>query len=391
MDTLEPPAYTEIPKLAHQQSGAVIKDSQPQLRDRRREKPLLSYNTQGIGLSCTYELGGPSKGKSKVSVGDRIQQLEELVRSLLAQQQSTPDFDPGGLIQEHSFQAKSPQSVSTVPRASLDEDTLVPPLNHASISQSNDSADSPVPSPSEPGSMRLNSHGIGASYVGSVHWAAVLDSTSELRDHYEEEEEARLLATNDHLFLQSSGPRLLYEQVQTTKADLLASIPARPVVDLMVARYFNTQGVVPSILHSGHFLREYDTAEPRNLLGSDFDENTIELPPSRPETEVTPVLYSLAKGRIDKVMGLVNDRVNDTKEHPYTEIMELDRKLQQAEASLPPILQWKPLSQSFMVASEIVMHRVLLQLAIQRLTIWLHRKYLAPPYTQPRYQCSRNA
>ncbi|KAL9568796.1 hypothetical protein ACKAV7_007110 [Fusarium commune] len=320
---------------------------------------------------------------------------------------------------------------------------------------------------------------------------------------------------------------VIYEPVQTTKADLLASIPARPVVDHMVARYFNTQGVVPSILHSGHFLREYqkfwedpsampwiwigllfslmcvatlcqhsiedptdpevqerytrggeyvletlinylicesfmsqedetgiwllqgiiaqlalsqgyhrdphnfpnistfagemrrrvwavivqldlrlssqmalpcllksqqyDTAEPRNLLDSDFDENTIELPPSPPETEVTPVLYSLAKGRIDKVMGLVNDRVNDTKEHPYTEIMELDRKLQQAEASLPPILQWKPLSQSFMVASEIVMHRVLLQLAIQRLTIWLHRKYLAPPYTQPRYQCSRNA
>ncbi|KAJ4077484.1 hypothetical protein NW756_012346 [Fusarium oxysporum] len=391
--------------------------------------------------------------------------------------------------------------------------------------------------------MRLNSYGVGTSYVGSVHWAAVLDSISELRDHYEEQEEARLLATNDHLFLHSPGPRLLYEPVQTTKADLLASIPARPVVDRMVARYFNTQGVVPSILHSGRFLQEYDkfwqdppampciwigllfsamcvatlcqhsiddptdpeiqgrvrvfreqtlhslilgqytrggeyvletlinylicesfmsqedetglwlvqgiivqlalsqgyhrdphnfpsitpfsgemrrrvwavivqldlrlssqmalpcvlksqqydTAEPRNLLDTDFDENTIDLPPSRPETEVTPVLYSLAKGRIDKMMGLINDIVNDTKEHPYTEIVELDRKLQEAEASLPPIFKWQPLSQSFMAAPEIVMHRVLLQLAIQRLTIWLHRKYLAPPYTQTCYQNSRKA
>ncbi|KNB10472.1 hypothetical protein FOXG_10665 [Fusarium oxysporum f. sp. lycopersici 4287] len=374
--------------------------------------------------------------------------------------------------------------------------------------------------------MRLNSHGVGASYVGSVHWAAVLDSISELRDHYEEQEEARLLATNDHLFLHSPGPRLLYEPVQTTKADLLASVPARPVVDRMVARYFNTQGVVPSILHSGRFLQEYDkfwqdppampciwigllfsamcvatlcqhsiddptdpeiqgrvrvfreqtlhslilgqytrggeyvletlinyliciivqlalsqgyhrdphnfpsitpfsgemrrrvwavivqldlrlssqmalpcvlksqqydTAEPRNLLDTDFDENTIGLPPSRPETEVTPVLYSLAKGRIDKMMGLVNDIVNDTKEHPYTEIVELDRKLQEAEESLPPIFKWQPLSQSFMVAPEIIMHRVLLQLAIQRLTIWLHRKYLAPSYTHTCYQHSRKA
>ncbi|KAF4436383.1 hypothetical protein FACUT_6477 [Fusarium acutatum] len=391
--------------------------------------------------------------------------------------------------------------------------------------------------------MRLNSLGVGTSYVGSVHWAAVLESITELRDHYEEEEEARVLATNEHVLLQSPGPRLLYELVHTTKADLLTSIPARPIVDRMVARYFNTQGVVPSILHSRHFLQEYDkfwkdpqampfiwigllfsimcaatlcqhsiedptdpdiqervrlfreqtlhslilgqytkggeyvletsinylicesymsqddetglwlvqriivqlalsqgyhrdprnfpsitpfsgemrrrvwavivqldlrlssqmalpcvlksqqydTAEPRNLLDSDFDVNTIDLPPSRAETEVTPVLYSLAKGRIDKMMGLVSDLVNDTREHPYTEIMELDRKLRQAEASLPPIFQWQPLSQSFMVAPEIVMHRVLLQLAIQRLTIWLHRKYLAPPYPQPRYHYSRNA
>ncbi|KAJ4078259.1 hypothetical protein NW761_011770 [Fusarium oxysporum] len=149
----------------------------------------------------------------------------------------------------------------------------------------------------------------------------------------------------------------------------------------------SSQMALPCVLKS----QQYDTAEPRNLLDTDFDENTIDLPPSRPETEVTPVLYSLAKGRIDKMMGLINDIVNDTKEHPYTEIVELDRKLQEAEASLPPIFKWQPLSQSFMAAPEIVMHRVLLQLAIQRLTIWLHRKYLAPPYTQTCYQNSRKA
>ncbi|KAF5614182.1 uncharacterized protein FSUBG_62 [Fusarium subglutinans] len=364
--------------------------------------------------------------EESVSVGHRIQQLEELVRTLLAQQQSTPDVDPDGLIRELSSQAKSPQSVSTVPQAPLDENTLVPAIDRASISRGNEVANPPAPSPSEPGSMRLSSHVVSASYVGSVHWAAVLDSISELKDHYEEEEESRMLDTNDHVLLQSPGPRLLYEPVHTTKADLLASIPPRPVVDRLVARYFITQGVVPSILHSGHFLQEYDkfwqdppaipciwigllfsvmsvatlfqhsiddptdpeihervrlfreqtlhslilgqytkggeyvletlinyliylrlssqmallcvlksqqydTAEPRNLLDSDFDDNTTDLPPSRPETEVTPVLYSLAKGRIDNMMGLVSDLVNDTKEHPYTEIMELDRKLQEAE------------------------------------------------------------
>ncbi|OOF90536.1 hypothetical protein ASPCADRAFT_510799 [Aspergillus carbonarius ITEM 5010] len=387
--------------------------------------------------------------------------------------------------------------------------------------------------------MRRHSHGV--NYVGSGHWAAVLDSISELREHYEEEEEARMLAS-DQILRPSPGPRLLYEPVQDSKADLLAAIPSRPVVDRMVARYFNAQGVVPEILHRGHFLREYgkfwqepetaslawvgllfsmmcittqyqqsiedsddpetpvrvnlfrektihclilseytrggdyvletlvnyltsemflsndgeiglwlvqgmlvqlalslgyhrdpqkfanitpfagemrrrlwavivqldlrlssqmalprllklqhyDTAEPRNLLDTDFDEATTDLPPSRPETEVTPILYSLAKSRIDQMNGLVSDLVNDTGERPYSEILELNRKLQEAEASLPPNFRWQPLSQSLMVPPQIVMHRVLLQLAIQRQTIWLHRKYLTPAYSQAQYESSRS-
>ena len=90
-------------------------------------------------------------------------------------------------------------------------------------------------------------HSHGANYVSSVHWAAVLDSISELKDHYGKEEEARMLASSDCVPSYGPGPRLLYEPVQATKADILATIPARPVVDRMVARYFNTQGVAPGM------------------------------------------------------------------------------------------------------------------------------------------------
>lgn len=143
---------------------------------------------------------------------------------------------------------------------------------------------------------------------------------------------------------------------------------------------------LPRLLKS----QQCDTAEPRNLLDSDFDETTVELPPSRPETEVTPVLYALAKNTIDSISGLISDLVADTRDHSYPEIMELDRKLQEAEASLPPIFRWQPLNQSFMVSPQIVLYRVWLQLAVQRLVIWLHRKYLAPSYAQVRYEYSRN-
>ncbi|ROW12986.1 hypothetical protein VPNG_04700 [Cytospora leucostoma] len=396
-------------------------------------------------------------------------------------------------------------------------------------------------SPPEHGSLRMHSH--GAKYVSSVHWAAVLNSISELKDQYEKEEEARMLTHGDCLPLHGPGPRLLYEPVQANKADILASIPARPVVDRMVARYLNAQGVAPAVLHSGQFLREYeifwqdpaaspfswigllfsimclstqyqqltgdpadpdtkarvhmfrertvhclvlgqftrggarvletmlihcasevlmckdaeidlwlllgilvqlalslgyhrdpqnfpeispftgemrrrvwsaivqmelrlssqmglprllklqqcDTAEPRNLLDSDFDEGTAELPRSRPETEVTPVLYGLAKNRIDSISGFISDLVADIRKHPYSEIMELDRKLQEAEGSLPPIFRWQPLSQSLIVPPQVILHRVWFQLAVQRLVIWLHRKYLAPSHPPSLYQYSRDA
>ena len=100
--------------------------------------------------------------------------------------------------------------------------------------------------------MRMHTH--GANYVGSVHWAAVLDSITELKDTYEQEEEARILASSDHVL--TLGPRLLYEPLQVTMADVIAAVPPRAVVDRMVARYFNTQGLVPQVLHCGHFLQE---------------------------------------------------------------------------------------------------------------------------------------
>ena len=50
-----------------------------------------------------------------------------------------------------------------------------------------------------------------------------------------------------------------------------------------------------------------DTEEPRNLLDSDFDETITVLPQSRPESEITPVLFLLAKDRIISVGGLITN------------------------------------------------------------------------------------
>lgn len=110
-------------------------------------------------------------------------------------------------------------------------------------------ASSPIsPSSTEHGNLRLHSH--GANYVNTVHWAAILDSISELNDSYEAELEVEMLASDDCVPHYSPGPRLLYEPVEATRNEIMSSIPARAVVDRMVARYFNTQGAAPGTLIS---------------------------------------------------------------------------------------------------------------------------------------------
>lgn len=227
--------------------------------------------SRGIGSTCFY----PSRpgNKNKVSVGDRIQQLESLVRSLAQQQQSPQQKHSSEAhfasldVPSIAFQGTLAPKISRhdlsagTPLASVEDDNIVAAGRYPSLSHETDHA--LAPAPSEHGSMRLSLH--GANYVGSFHWAAVLDSISELKDHYEEEEEARLLATSDHTLHKSPGPRLLYEPVQTTKNDLLGAIPARRAVDRMVARYFSAHGVVPEILHRGHFLKEVRTIYPQTF------------------------------------------------------------------------------------------------------------------------------
>lgn len=220
-------------------------------------------------MSCTYKPGPQRRGANTATVGERIRELEALVRSLLHQQQQGTQ-GPAGLpfteAQTHSFGGTEtpPQNISAGIGPHGDANYSNKGFNLAASVVEDESslgrvALSPLargtsalpsrPAPSEHGSIPRRMHSHDVNYVSSVHWAAVLDSISELKDHYEKEkeEEARSLATSDHIQPHSPGPRLLYEPVQATKAEILSSIPARASVDRMVARYFNAQGVAPGI------------------------------------------------------------------------------------------------------------------------------------------------
>ncbi|ORY11106.1 hypothetical protein BCR34DRAFT_565692 [Clohesyomyces aquaticus] len=137
--------------------------------------------------------------------------------------------------------------------------------------------------------------------------------------------------------------------------------------------------------------RQTDTAEPRNLHDSDFDESVVDLPRSRPETEVTPTLYVLAKLRLLSVGAKVADVATEPRTHSYADILELDRKVQEAQAGIPSSLKWTGLGASLNVSSQTIIQRIWLEVIVQQLKIVLHKKFLDPIRIQEQYRSSRNA
>ena len=120
----------------------------------------------------------------------------------------------------------------------------------------------------------------------------------------------------------------------------------------------------------------WDTAEPRNLSDNDFDENTTELPPPRPETELTPALSIIARRRMFVALGTICDITSAAQPCGYSEVMRVDGILQQAAASIPPPFKPKPLALSVTDTPEVIMARLFIMHMFHKGQILLHRRFL---------------
>lgn len=219
-----------------------------------RQQPCNTCLNRGLASSCAYSpdahapsahgmpaataVGRMSIANPRGTVQGRIQELERLVVALMQQQQQQ---------EQHHVPTESPsllamQPVPTPPdprvrgRLTLPAPTTTRPRTpeHA------------APSPStELGRISPD----GVSYVGGSHWAAVLDSIAELKDHFDRElDGSQGLATVEEPSAGSpvTGPMLLYgSPKRATQEEILASVPPRPVVDRLISKYFNTLDMAP--------------------------------------------------------------------------------------------------------------------------------------------------
>ncbi|KAI2472704.1 putative fungal-specific transcription factor [Annulohypoxylon bovei var. microspora] len=139
---------------------------------------------------------------------------------------------------------------------------------------------------------------------------------------------------------------------------------------------------------------QYDTAEPRNLNDDDLDENMIELPAPRPETEYTTTLGIIARRRVLVALNHVSGVAASIKAASYAEVMQVDGILRQAIASIPPPLRMKPIAVSVTDTPHVIMARLFLSHLHLKGEILLHRRFLYMESTsndEDTFAYSRNA
>ena len=169
--------------------------------------------------------------QTRTTTQDRIRHLESLVHDLM--QNSSANIN----VQDRVGATPSPGGQPQVPG--------YPTPSAAQAPSTNEEPANAAVSPADYGSMQ--STGGGANYVGSAHWAAVLDGIAELKDHLDNEESHHSdYQGADPPCPQVTGPQLLYGCPKPAdKDEILSSIPARSVVDRLVSRYFNSFEMSP--------------------------------------------------------------------------------------------------------------------------------------------------
>ena len=107
---------------------------------------------------------------------------------------------------------------------------------------------------SDSGSLRISASEL--HYVNGDHWAAILDGIADLKDHFDREEQLRLLTNPDQIQNHDRNTRnnmnyasghsgLLYGGYQpASRAEILAALPPKGAVDRYISHYFNRVDLV---------------------------------------------------------------------------------------------------------------------------------------------------
>ncbi|KNG47961.1 fungal-specific transcription factor domain-containing protein [Stemphylium lycopersici] len=134
----------------------------------------------------------------------------------------------------------------------------------------------------------------------------------------------------------------------------------------------------------------YDTQEPRNLNEDDIYEGmTGSLPPPRPWTEVSQLIYSILLTRLRQAQARIIDLINASSLPPYHELTDLDTCLRHIYDEIPRVPKADTIKDFGITMTPNSMRRFYLDLAFLKAELMLHRPYLKLGRTDQNYEYSR--
>lgn len=119
-----------------------------------------------------------------------------------------------------------------------------------------------------------------------------------------------------------------------------------------------------------------DTQLPGNYKITDFDSSTAQLPALRHEIDMTPLLHTICKTRLMRVIGMITEHVTEIQTHSYEEVLCNDTVLDQVYMNLPEVFRWEGMSESILSSTSVVSHKFFLQTMYQKGKLLLQRKYI---------------
>ncbi|KAG8169040.1 hypothetical protein KVR01_001789 [Diaporthe batatas] len=137
---------------------------------------------------------------------------------------------------------------------------------------------------------------------------------------------------------------------------------------------------------------DVDTKLPSNLHDEEFGEHSQSLPPSRPYSDFTPVLFYIYSARQVQVLrGIVRQAVA-VAQPSYGDVLSFDDDLRSLHEHVPPNLRYRPIRQSsFADVPDIIVRRMVLEIIHLKGVCVLHRRYLTTGRENTVYDRSREA
>ncbi|KAI1385497.1 fungal-specific transcription factor domain-containing protein [Hypoxylon trugodes] len=151
---------------------------------------------------------------------------------------------------------------------------------------------------------------------------------------------------------------------------LQAEIRRRIWITLYQMDFFtSTQVALPRIIKDS----QCDARPPIHLFDQDLGLDNDEIPPERPLTEHTPLLYIIHRHPVIKVAAEIYDATEAGPPSSAT-IAELSAKLRNTVDAIPPSLRYKSIETSVVDTPATVLHQMILNILINKAIYLLHRR-----------------